>query len=70
MAWWTRLKNKLEVWLISKGIAYAFDRLEAQHLGRRLNTMMDDQLGKRRSDPLQHHLALYLRQIAQELSGP
>ena len=70
MSWWKSLRQKLELWFATKAIAWAFNQLEAQHLGQKLNESMDaSKLGKERSDALQKELSLWLQQVANELAS-
>ena len=61
------LQNKLTLWAIAKLLMVAVDKLHYENVGAKLNAVMDQQLTKSKSDPLQKKMAYWLRQIAQEL---
>lgn len=64
-----RLKDKVTTWLAVKAVGWAFERLKAEHLGQQLNVAMDAKVGKTTSDPVQQHLAAWLREVAKELEA-
>ena len=59
------VKLRLLLLIISQG----FDKLEAEHVGHQLNILMDAKLGSAVSNPAQKHLAIWLRQVAQEVEA-
>ena len=61
------LQNKLTLWAIAKLLMVAVDKLHYENVGAKLNAVMDHQLTKSKSDPLQKKMAYWLRQIASEL---
>ena len=61
--------KRLHNWILSKAIIYAFDALDARHVGYKLNLNMNQRFGKAHSDEVQKRLALWLRQVAKELEG-
>lgn len=63
-----RLRDKVQGWLLIKAMGYAFDHLEAQHVGKLLNEATDKKFGTAKSDPVQQRLAKWLTQVAGELS--
>jgi len=61
------LQNKFTLWAIAKLLMVAVDKLHYENVGAKLNAVMDKQLTKSKSDPLQKKMAYWLRQIAAEL---
>lgn len=64
---WRRLKDRLAKWLLPHAIAYGFEHLSRKQLGTRLNAAMDERFGKNRSDQIQKELAIWLREVADQI---
>lgn len=63
------LPQSLRVKLILRAISEVFDKLEAKHVGKELNAIMDAKIGQPLSNVSQKRLATWLRQVAEEVEA-
>ena len=63
------LPQGLKTKLILQGLLEVIDKLEAQQVGTKLNTLLDAKYGATAMNPVQARVAVWLRQVAQELEA-
>ena len=63
------LPNGVKLSLMVRVLTYAFSELESKHVGKLLNTYMDERAGSTISNPIQKKLARWLRQVAEEVEA-
>ena len=69
MALLNLIPKPLKLALLLRGLLAAVDQLQAQHVGKQLNELMDAQWGALEVKTLQARMANWLRQVAVELEA-
>ena len=65
--WFRGVRSGFQAWAFTRVVVYGFGYLKHQHVGQQLNQATDQKFGKDKADAVQKELAVWLRQVANEL---